>query len=87
MKADALGKALSGLSLEADALTAAVGKAREGHFQIACTMVYEARHWKLSEEGGVQHPHQYFAESRKYYKEKEAKEQQQTMGLNKVKET
>ena len=83
-QADALGKALGGMGLKADAVTAAVGKAKEGHFQAACTVVYEARHptemtavvcnaveRTLRGEGGVQHPNQYFAESRKYYKDKE----------------
>ena len=72
------------MGLKADAVTAAVGKAKEGHFQAACTVVYEARHptemtavvcneveRTLRGEGGVQHPNQYFAESRKYYKDKE----------------
>ena len=43
-KSDALAQALAGMSLKADVVTAVVGKAREGHFQVACTMVYEARH-------------------------------------------
>jgi hypothetical protein len=47
-------------------------------------MVYEARHGKMSGEGGVQHPHQYFAESREYYKEQETKEQKQKKGLMNV---
>lgn len=70
-KSDALGKALGKMSLPADVVTAVVGKAREGHFQVACTMEYEARHGKWRVEGGVQHPNQYFAESREYYKGKE----------------
>lgn len=84
LKAADLEKALGKMSLKADAVTAAVGKAREGHFQVACTMVYEARHGKMSGEGGVQHPHQYFAESREYYKEQETKEQKQKKGLMNV---
>jgi len=70
-KSDALAQALGKMSLKADAVTAAVGKAREGHFQVACTMVYEARHGKFGAEGGVQHPNQYFKENREYYKGKE----------------
>jgi len=85
-KSDALAQALGKMSLKGDVATAVVGKAREGHFQVACTMVYEARHEKLGaeggvqhpnqyfREGGVQHPNQYFRESREYYKEKEANE-------------
>ena len=72
-----LGKRLGGMGLTGAVVTAAVGKAREGHFQVACTMAYEARHGKLSAEGGVQHPYQYFAESRKFYKEQEAQGQEQ----------
>jgi len=70
-KAEALGKALAGLSLKGEVVTAAVGKAKEGHFQAACTVVYEGRYGKLSAEGGVQHPNQYFKESRKYYEDRE----------------
>ena len=70
-KAADLEKTLAGLSLKGEVVTAAVGKAKEGHFQAACTMVYEARYGKLRAEFGVQHPNQYFAESRKLYKEKE----------------
>ena len=65
LKAADLGKRLASMSLRGEVVTAAVGKAREGHFQVACTMVYEARHGKMHAEGGVQHPQQYFAESRK----------------------
>ena len=65
LKAEALGKRLASMNLRGEVVTAAVGRAREGHFQVACTMVYEARHGKMSAEGGVQHPQQYFAESRK----------------------
>ena len=69
-KSDALAQALGKMSLKADAVTAVVGKAREGHFQVACTMVYEARHGKFGAEGGVQHPNQYFRESQNTQNEK-----------------
>ena len=87
LKAADLEKALGGLSLKAAAVTAAVRTAKEGHFQVACTMVYEARHAKFGVEGGVQHPNQYFAESQRYYKDKEEKEQEQKKGLLNVTET
>jgi DNA primase large subunit len=70
-KAAGLEKALGGMGLQGGVVTAAVGKAKEGHFQVACTMVYEARHGKMHAELGVQHPNQYFAESRKAKEEKE----------------
>ncbi len=50
-KADALAKALGGMGLKADAAAAAVGKAKEGHFQAACTMVYEAV-WETARGAG-----------------------------------
>jgi DNA primase large subunit len=68
-----LEKTLTGMGLKKGDVTAVVGKAKERHFQVACTMVFEARHAKLGVEGGVQHPNQYFNESRKYYKEREGK--------------
>jgi DNA primase large subunit len=78
-QAAGLEKRLAGLNLKADAVAAVVGRAKEGHFQEACTMEFEARHalqlpshGKLRAEGGVQHPNQYFRESREYYKEQEA---------------
>ena len=66
-----LGKRLASMSLKGEAVTAVVGKAKEGHFQAACAMVFEARYGTLGAEGGVQHPNQYFQESRQYYKDKE----------------
>jgi DNA primase large subunit len=89
-KAADLEKRLAGLNLKADAVAEAVGKAREGHFQAACTMVFGARaqdKGKLRAGGGVQHPNQYFAESRKVYNAQEANKQGQKMGSMNVKET
>ena len=39
-------------------------KAKAHHYQLACGMTFEATHGKTIEEG-VQHPNQYFDESRK----------------------
>jgi DNA primase large subunit len=88
-KAADLETRLTAMSLKAEAVAAVVGKAKEGHFQEACTMEFEARHvkasagggvqlpshGKLRAEGGVQHPNQYFKESRQHYKEREGEKQ------------
>ena len=66
-----LEKTLAGIGLTKEAVTAVVGKAKERHFQLACTMVFEARHGQSFVEGGVQHPNQYFIESQRHYKERE----------------
>jgi DNA primase large subunit len=68
---EALAKALAGVGLAQKDVGGIVRKAKERHFQVACTMAFEARHAQPFVEGGVQHPNQYFSESRKCYKERE----------------
>ena len=52
--------ALCGMRLKRDVVKTVLEKADQGHYQVACTMVYEAREGKAFVEGGVQHPNQYF---------------------------
>jgi DNA primase large subunit len=75
--------ALNGMRLEEGVVTAVMNKAREGHYQVACTMVYEARHAAEAKKEGVehpqvfvQHPNQYFKDSREYYEAKDSKEKE-----------
>jgi len=64
--------ALRGMCLTRDAAKNVLEKAEQGHYQVACTMAYEARHAEAFAQGGVQHPNQYFQESRKKYMQNEA---------------
>ena len=66
-----LEKKLGAMGLNKENVSAVVGKAKERHFQVACTMAFEAREGRKFAEGGVQHPNQYFSESRKCYEERE----------------
>ena len=69
------------MRLESEVVTAVMNKAKEGHYQLACTMVYEARH-----AGGaagakkycVEHPNQYFRDSREYYEAKDSEDKENT---------
>ena len=70
-KAADLEKKLAAMGLNKENVAAVVGKAKERHFQVACTMAFEAREGRKFAEGGVQHPNQYFNVSQKYYKERE----------------
>ncbi|MBV5344154.1 MAG: hypothetical protein JZU63_00715 [Rhodoferax sp.] len=58
------------MCLERDVVGAVLEKADQGHYQAACTMVYEAREGHAFVEGGVQHPNQYFQESHISYENK-----------------
>ena len=40
-------------------------KAKGQHYQLACGMTFEATHEGKTIDAGVQHPNQYFSESRK----------------------
>jgi DNA primase large subunit len=72
--------ALNGMRLEIGVVTAVMNKAREGHYQVACTMVYEARHAagakKEATKACVEHPNQYFKDSREYYEAKDSKDKE-----------
>jgi len=62
-----LQNALRGMCLQGGAVKTVLEKADEGHYQVACTMAYEARHAEPFADGGVQHPNQYFNEAHKKY--------------------
>ena len=70
-KPDDLQHALNAMSLDRKVVTAVMNKAKEGHFQLACTMVYEARHACEAKKECVQHPNQYFKDSRQYYEDQD----------------
>ena len=61
---ESLTAALGGLSIAPHKVRDIVQKAKAHHYQLACGMTFEATHGKTIEEG-VQHPNQYFDESRK----------------------
>ena len=83
-KPDDLQHALNAMSLDRKVVTAVTNKAKEGHFQLACTMVYEARHAAQAKKDCVEHPNQYFKDSREYYeaKDKENKNKAQLGSLS-----
>ena len=64
-----LEKKLGAMGLNKENVAAVAGKAKERHFQVACTMAFEARDGRKFVEGGVQHPNQYFNESQNKYME------------------
>ena len=68
-----------------------MNKVKEGQYQLACTMVYEARHAagakkecveqaagakKEATKACVEHPNQYFRDSREYYEAKDSKDKE-----------
>jgi|AntAceMinimDraft_12_1070368.scaffolds.fasta_scaffold159317_1 DNA primase large subunit len=61
---EALSAALGGLKISARQVSDIVEKASGHHYQLACGMTFEAVHGAAI-ESGVQHPNQYFTESRK----------------------
>jgi DNA primase large subunit len=63
--------ALNGMRLKTEVVTAVMNKAKEGQYQLACTMVYEARHAAEAKKDCVEHPNQYFKDSREYYEAKD----------------
>ena len=52
------------MQIHANKVRDIVQKAKAHHYQLACGMTFEAVHGKTMDEG-VQHPNQYFDESRK----------------------
>jgi DNA primase large subunit len=68
-----LQNALKGMRLKTEVVTDVMNKAKEGQYQVACTMVYEARHAAEAKKDCVEHPNLYFKDSREYY---EAKDQE-----------
>jgi DNA primase large subunit len=86
-----LKNALNGMRLKTEVVTAVMNKAKEGQYQLACTMVYEARHAAGAKKEGVEHaagakkeatkacvehPNQYFRDSREYYEAKDSKDKE-----------
>ncbi len=63
--------ALNGMRLKTEVVTAVMNKAKEGQYQLACTMVYEARHAAEAKKDCVEHPNLYFKDSREYYEAKD----------------
>lgn len=81
-KAADLQNALDGMRLKREVVAAVMNKAKEGRFQQACTMVYEARHPTSQAKDWVDHPNQYFNDSRQYHddRDKENKDGQAGCG-------
>jgi DNA primase large subunit len=61
---EALRAALTRLQVPSNKLEEAVGKAKAGHFQLACAAVWEGK-MGCSCDTGINHPNQYYEESRK----------------------
>jgi DNA primase large subunit len=61
---DQLRAALTRLSVTPTKLEEAVGKAKAGHYQLACASVWEGK-MGCSCDSGINHPNQYYEESRK----------------------
>ena len=62
---DALGAALSQMKIEPSKVTDIVKKAKNKHYQLACSDVFEAVHGGEFIDGGLHHPNQYYEQSRK----------------------
>lgn len=65
----------SRLRLSADRVSEVVGRARQGHYQLACASTWEAVHSGKELDSGVNHPNQYFDASRKAAREEREKEE------------
>ncbi|XP_021723070.1 probable DNA primase large subunit [Chenopodium quinoa] len=61
---DNLRAALSKMGVNSRAMTDVMDKVRNKHYQIACTLTFEAIHGS-SCDAGINHPNQYFSESQK----------------------
>ena len=61
---------LSSLSCSDSGVNEAMQKKAQGHFQLACACAFEGIH-KASSDLGINHPAQYYSESRRVYDEKE----------------
>ncbi|KAK9818167.1 hypothetical protein WJX72_008093 [[Myrmecia] bisecta] len=64
MDAPSLDAALRRLRIDPKKITEAVGKAKGGHFQLACASAWAGAH-ACSCDTGINHPNQYYDESRK----------------------
>jgi DNA primase large subunit len=62
---EGLRAALSGMQIKPAKVNEIVDKAKGQHYQLACGMTFEATHEGKTIDAGVQHPNQYFSESRK----------------------
>lgn len=62
---EGLRAALSRMSIKPAKVNEIVEKAKGQHYQLACGMTFEATHEGKTIDAGVQHPNQYFQESRK----------------------
>ena len=71
-KVEGLTSMLRAMKVGEGAVANAVGLRQEQRYQLACSAVFEAVHGKKLE---VTAPHQYFAESRTHYKDKEQGEE------------
>ncbi|XP_076944999.1 putative DNA primase large subunit [Bidens hawaiensis] len=61
--------ALGNMGVSSRALEDIIEKAKTRHYQLACTLTFEALH-NTSCDAGINHPNQYFSESQKILKEK-----------------
>mmetsp|Transcript_3120 Transcript_3120/g.6789 ORF Transcript_3120/g.6789 Transcript_3120/m.6789 type:complete len:550 (+) Transcript_3120:140-1789(+) len=61
---------LASLKCESSKIEEAVLKARHQHYQLACAAAFEGTH-HTSLDAGIQHPAQYYSESRRVYDERE----------------
>ena len=68
-KAGELASMLRGMKVADATANGAMKLAQDGHYQLACSAVYEGLHGQKLE---VTAPHQFFAESRKHYMQREA---------------
>nr|XP_043613484.1 probable DNA primase large subunit [Erigeron canadensis] len=61
--------ALGKMGVSSRALDGVIEKAKSRHYQLACTLTYEALHDSPC-DAGINHPNQYFSDSQKILKEK-----------------
>jgi DNA primase large subunit len=62
---DSLRAALRGMRLSAAAVGEVLDKVRGKHYQLACGAAFAGAHGGCACDSGIQHPNQYFSESRK----------------------
>ncbi|CAK7336135.1 unnamed protein product [Dovyalis caffra] len=63
--------ALSRMGVNSGAVETVMDKVQNRHYQLACTLTFEAIHG-LSHDAGINHPNQYFSDSQKILKSKHA---------------
>ena len=85
---DVLANLLSSrLKLNAGDVAAVVGRARQGHYQLACASTWEAVHRGKELDSGVNHPNQYFDAARRAAREeREEKKEGEGVGVKKEEE-